>query len=121
MQACQDMLQFCADASCLHAAAPQPMHHAHTAHAAVVKTVGDGKQAAKEAVERQLARLMQYGALSLSTVEPLLKSLAVEPGKEGAEDKAITRLLFYLVQLALGDGFAGTPLFVPPGRGGCSG
>uniref|UniRef100_A0A7S0WTL6 SH3 domain-containing protein n=1 Tax=Chlamydomonas leiostraca TaxID=1034604 RepID=A0A7S0WTL6_9CHLO len=82
---------------------------------AALKAPGD-KPVPKEAIERQLARLLQYGSITINTVQPLLKAL--QPGaKESADDKSLVRVLYYLVQLVLGDGSAGTPLPVPPAKG----
>lgn len=72
---------------------------------------------AKEGVERQLARLIQHGILTINTVEPLISALQSQPGKESKEDKQSIRAGFYLLQLAFGDGSAGTPLPVPSLKG----
>lgn len=85
--------------------------------AASISTVTE-KSAGKENVERLFTRLLQYGHYSVSSVDVLLKALKASAGKDTAP--LYTRLIFYLVQLALGCGAAGTPLPVPPNRGAYS-
>jgi len=60
-------------------------------------------------IERLLTRLLQFGSITISTVKPLLESLKTQ-------DPSTVRLLYYLVQLTLGDGSAGTPLPVPAAK-----
>jgi hypothetical protein len=72
---------------------------------------------AKEGIERQLVRLIQHGLLAVSTVEPLIKAIQLQPGRDSKEDKQAVRVGFYLLQLAFGDGSAGTPLPVSSPKG----
>jgi hypothetical protein len=68
-------------------------------------------QVPKEAAERSLSKLCQFGTITVRTIEPLLEAL--EPSPQNRADRELCRLLYYLVQLSLGDGFAGTPMPVP--------
>lgn len=76
----------------------------------------DDKAVAKDVIERQVARLLQFGSITIKTVKPLLQALQQNNSKD-ADDRSLVRVLFYLVQLALGDGSAGTPMPVPPSKG----
>jgi hypothetical protein len=71
----------------------------------------------KEGTERQLVRLMQHGVFTIGTVEPLIRAIQAVSGKESKEDKQSVRAGFYLLQLAFGDGSAGTPLPVSSQKG----
>lgn len=89
---------------------------AHAAPTAAVKSVDEKGGVPKDVLERQLARLLQFGNITISTVEPLLRAL--QPGsKESGDDRSIVRILYYLVQLVLGDGYAGTPMPTHPSKG----
>ncbi|KAJ9535027.1 hypothetical protein QJQ45_029699, partial [Haematococcus lacustris] len=76
--------------------------------------LADEKQ--RDGLEKQMCRLAQHGALTLGTVE---LALGVLPkGSRGDKgDRLLARFVLYLVQLALGDGSAGTPVPQPAGRG----
>ena len=75
----------------------------------------DNDKVTREMVDRALARLLMYGATTTASVKPILSALqAADPKKE---DPVLVRALYYLVQLTLGDGSAGTPLPVPNSKG----
>lgn len=62
----------------------------------------------KDVIELSLTRLMQFGTMPLPVVQQVLAALTqVDPRKE---DRYHTRIIHYLIQLAYGDGYAGTPL-----------
>lgn len=72
-------------------------------------------------VERALARLLQHGHVTPASVPALLGALKTA---QQYKDKGLVRLVYFLVQLALGDGSAGAPLPMPFSKGGyklCSG
>jgi len=79
--------------------------------ASVLEALCSDTPVPKESAERSLSRLCQYGGISIGTIEPLLKAL--EPSPLNRADRELCRLLYYLVQLSLGDGYAGTPMPVP--------
>lgn len=72
----------------------------------------DDKTATNEAIERSLNRLLQYGAITMTAVQPILSALEADP-----KEKSIVRIVYYLAQLALSDGSAGTPLPVSHNKG----
>ncbi|KAG2489163.1 hypothetical protein HYH03_012389 [Edaphochlamys debaryana] len=70
---------------------------------------------AGDIIVRLLARLLQFGHFNIAGVQLALKSLRLDLGKD---EKALMRVVHYLVLLGLGDGTAGTPLPVPPQAAG---
>lgn len=81
--------------------------------AALLKAYDD-KQA--DVVQRLLSRLLQYGHFDIAGVQLALEVLHVDI--KSKDERALTRLVHYLVHLGLGDGSAGTPLPVPVASGG---
>ncbi len=67
-------------------------------------------------VQRLLSRLLQYGHFDIAGVQLALEVLHVDI--KSKDERALTRLVHYLVHLGLGDGSAGTPLPVPVASGG---
>ncbi len=65
--------------------------------------------------ERLLSRLVQHGHITMASVEPIL--VALKAAGQRKEDRSIGRFVYYLVQLMLGDGSAGTPLQTPVSKG----
>ncbi|GAX84107.1 hypothetical protein CEUSTIGMA_g11530.t1 [Chlamydomonas eustigma] len=61
--------------------------------------------------ERLLSRLVQHGHITIASVQPILEALKAAGMRK--DDRSIGRFVYYLVQLLLGDGSAGTPLPVP--------
>ncbi len=78
----------------------------------------DKAAANKEGLDRLLTRLLQYGYLRVSSVERLLGALSASSNAKEMVP-LFSRLLFYLVQLALGCGSAGTPLPLPANKSAC--
>ena len=68
-------------------------------------------------VDRLLARLLQHGHITIASVQPILGALKTAEAHK--ESKSLVRLIYFLVQLALGDGTAGTPLPMPFSKGAC--
>lgn len=68
-------------------------------------------------VERALARLLQHGHITPASVPALLGALKTA---QQYKDKGLVRLVYFLVQLALGDGSAGAPLPMPFSKGECA-
>ncbi|KAJ9534881.1 hypothetical protein QJQ45_029569, partial [Haematococcus lacustris] len=107
----------CCRAECVPESAKQELCYMHdlSSHIAVgALALADEKQ--RDGLEKQMCRLAQHGALTLGTVE---LALGVLPkGSRGDKgDRLLARFVLYLVQLALGDGSAGTPVPQPAGRG----
>jgi hypothetical protein len=84
--------------------------------AETISALPDEKSSVRDAQEQLLVRLLQHGHISTATVPVLLRALKVPAGREG-QVPPYSRAVYYLVQLALGDGFAGTPVPMPPSRG----
>ncbi|KAL6755125.1 hypothetical protein V8C86DRAFT_3162109, partial [Haematococcus lacustris] len=106
----------CCRAECVPESAKQELCYMHdlSSHIAVgALALADEKQ--RDGLEKQMCRLAQHGALTLGTVE---LALGVLPkGSRGDKgDRLLARFVLYLVQLALGDGSAGTPVPQPAGR-----
>ena len=72
-------------------------------------------------LDKCLTKLMQYGTVPLSAVPAVLEALRsgeAAAKEQGKEDRMVTRVLYYLVQLCMGDGCAGTPVPLPLDKGG---
>ncbi|EFJ44601.1 hypothetical protein VOLCADRAFT_121307 [Volvox carteri f. nagariensis] len=73
----------------------------------------DEKQS--EIILKQLSRLLQYGHFTIAGVQLALQVQRIDIGRD---EKALMRIVQYLVLLGLGDGSAGTPLPVRMNAGG---
>lgn len=95
----------------------QPILTCLALHAAAAVTSEDG---AKEAIAKVLPRLVLFGALPPSIV-PVLLSIRKALDVQKHVDKKLLRLTYYLIQLACGDGSAGTTMPFSPLTGGAVG
>ncbi|MEW5302150.1 MAG: hypothetical protein WDW36_004959 [Sanguina aurantia] len=77
-------------------------------------------KAAHEKALAGLARLAMFGHLTPASIQPLLAALGVGGRHPRKDDRGLSRLAQYLVQLSLGDGSAGTPMPPPPPPSGAS-
>ncbi|KAG1666846.1 hypothetical protein FOA52_009470 [Chlamydomonas sp. UWO 241] len=76
-----------------------------------------GEDKARDAhMDRCLARLLQYGHLPMSSVQPVLDALRTADKSKDNRGAGV-RFVYYLVQLSMGDSSAGTPLPLPVSRG----